>query len=390
MARERVYLDYNATAPVLPAAREAVVEALAVTGNPSSIHAEGRAARTLVERAREHVAALVGAPADRVYFTSGGTEAAVLALQPALAGERNRLLIAAGEHPCVLQGHGYSASDTRAVGLQANGTIDLKALQAELSAAGDTPVTLALQAANNETGAIQPLAEAAGLVHSHGGAVVCDAVQAAGRMDCSAMRDHADFIVLSGHKMGGIKGAGALICVSGLPDPNVAMIRGGGQERGMRAGTENVSAIAAFGAAAAWAAQNVDVEWGRLASLRDRFERELIARFTGAVVFAASAPRLANTSSFAIPGVSAETMLIALDLAGLAVSSGSACSSGKVKSSHVLDAMGVDPKLAGGAIRVSLGYESRDSDIDALLAGIETTLSRMKRKDLPAALSSAA
>jgi len=196
--------------------------------------------------------------------------------------------------------------------------------------------------------------------------------------------------VLSGHKMGGIKGAGALVCVKGPPNPQAAVIRGGGQERGMRAGTENVSAIAAFGAAADWALVHASAEAGRLAALRDRFEQELASRHPEAVIFAADAPRLPNTSAFAIDGVAAETLLIALDLSGLAVSSGSACSSGKVKSSHVLEAMGIDPRLAMGAIRISLGHQSRESDIHALLDGLDNALARMKKRNTPSTMPSAA
>lgn len=390
MAGARTYLDYNATAPVLPDARQAAVDALALVGNPSSIHAEGREARSVVEKARASVAALMGVPADRVVFTSGGTEGAILALRPAMTGAGHRLLTAAGEHPCVLQGHGFDPADTATVALRGDGTLDLDDLQAHLSGSGVRAVTLALQAANNETGAIQPLAEASALVRAHGGAIVCDAVQAAGRMDCIALRDHADFVVLSGHKMGGVKGAGALICVKEPPNPKAAVIRGGGQERGLRAGTENVSAIAALGAAADWAMENTGAEAGRLATLRDCFERELVSRHAEAVIFAAGAPRLPNTSAFAIEGVSAETLLIALDLVGLAVSSGSACSSGKVKSSHVLEAMGIDPRLAMGAIRVSLGHGSRESDIHVLLAGLDTALTRMKKRNAPSTMPSAA
>ena len=384
MTGDRAYLDYNATAPVLACAREAAVRALDLTGNPSSVHAEGRAARQIVEDARAHIATLVAAAAVDVIFTSGGTEAAALALQPAMTGRDNMLLVAAGEHPCVLDGHGFAADRVRKLPLSGDGRLDLAALDEALATCA-RPVTLALQAANNETGVLQPVAEALRRVRAHGGTVVCDAVQVPGRMALDVGMCGADFLILSGHKMGGAKGAGALVCRSGLPDPAAAMLRGGGQERGLRAGTENVSAIAAFGVAAQWAQQYAPQEAQRLARLRDRFEAELKARHANAVVFGASAPRLPNTSAFAIAGVSAETLLIALDLAGVAVSSGSACSSGKVKPSHVLEAMAVAPQLAKGAVRVSLGHASHATDIDKLLTALATGVARIKGRGIASA-----
>jgi cysteine desulfurase len=385
MAIERVYLDYNATAPVLPAAREAAVHALGIMGNPSSVHAEGRAARQIVDHARTQVAALLKVSVDRVTFTSGGTEAAVLALQPEATGAGNLLLVAAGEHPCVLEGHGFSQDRARVVPLDADGRICLEALGAALDAAGERGVTLALQAANNETGVVQPVAEASAMVRKGGGKqvggkIVCDAVQVAGRLDCLTACAGADLVVLSGHKMGGIKGVGALVSLSGLLEPAAAVLRGGGQEKGLRAGTENVPAIAAFGAAAQWALENQNIEARRLEKLRNAFEMQLASRFPDAVIFGQNSPRLANTSAFAIPGVSAETLLIALDLAGLSVSSGSACSSGKVKSSHVLEAMGVEPQIARGAIRVSLGHRSQGSDMEKLLAGLDKSVARINSR----------
>lgn len=385
MTGDRVYLDYNATAPLLPAARNAVLRALDEPGNASSVHAEGRAARVIVEEARSAVAALCAVASDRVVFTSGGTEAAAMALRPAMTGCDNLLLAGAGEHPCVLQGHGFAAGDVRTLPLTPDGVVCLDGLRAALMDAGGRPVTLALQAANNETGVLQPLKAAAELVHAHGGAVVCDAVQVAGRMDCAAAIDGADVAILSAHKMGGTKGAGALVFLSALPDPGAALLRGGGQERGLRAGTENIAAIAAFGAAAVWARENAASEEKRLAALRARLEAELKRRQSGIRIFGEAAARLANTSAFAIPGAGAETLLIALDLAGLAVSSGSACSSGKVKPSHVLEAMGIAPQVAKGAIRVSLGHASSEGDMEALLAALDATVSRMKARRMASA-----
>ncbi len=388
MTGERVYLDYNATAPVLPVARDAALRAIDEIGNPSSVHAEGRAIRHIVEQAREDVAALAGVSASQIVFTSGGTEAAILALQPAATGAENLLLAGAGEHPCVLQGHGFASNLTKMVGLLADGRLDLAALVSAIGDARGRPVTLALQAANNETGVVQPLAEAAVLVRSGGGKIVCDGVQASGRLDIPELAASADLIALSSHKLGGIKGAGALVASTGLPDPSAAILTGGGQERGIRAGTENVPAIAAFGAAARWAIDNRMAEVARLARIRDGFEEGLTERWPDTVIFGRLAPRLPNTSAFSIPGVAAETLLIALDLAGIAVSSGSACSSGSVKSSHVLDAMGVEYNLARGAIRTSIGHQSSEDDIARLLLALEQGLARMKSKEagvLPAA-----
>jgi cysteine desulfurase len=380
----RVYLDYNATAPLRPEAREATLAALDVLGNPSSIHAEGRRARAIVEEARRAVAGLAGAEPRGVVFVSGGTEAANLALTPeVLASGRKtpltRLILSAGEHPCVLRGHRFAPPATAIAPLLADGRLDLDALSG-LLARSDGPPMLALQGANNETGVLQPVAEAAGLVHAAGGIVVCDAVQLPGRVNLAAATSGADFILLSAHKFGGPKGAGALIAMR----PDVAieapLLRGGGQERGARAGTENVAAIAGFGAAARLAAVEAGREATRLAALRDRLERRLGETAPGAVVFGAAALRLPNTLAFAAPGVAAATLLIALDLAGVAVSSGSACSSGKVTPSHVLAAMGVEPGLAAGAIRVSVGWASREEDVDRFVVALAGALAGLLRR----------
>ena len=368
MARERVYLDWNATSPLLPAARDALVEALEAFGNPSSVHAEGRRARALVEEARASVAALAGVPATGVTFTSGGTEAANLALSPSFVrpGERplDLLFVSAVEHACVLEGHRFPMDRVRVVPVTGEGVVDLAALAAMLEGAGDARVMLALQAANNETGAIQPVRAAADMLHARGGVVVCDAVQAAGRMSCLAGPLGADAIVLSAHKIGGPKGVGALAIAS--PDANIEerLLRGGGQERGLRAGTENVPGIVAFGVAAEHAARTGGSEAARLASLRDDLEARLLRDAPGLMVFSGGVERLANTSAVCAPGAAAATMLIGLDLEGFAVSSGSACSSGKVKASHVLAAMGIAPDIASGAVRVSLGRTTSAADVE--------------------------
>lgn len=369
MRRERVYLDWNATAPLLPAARDAFVAALDFSGNPSSIHQEGRRARALVEQARADVAALVGAAPARVTFTSGGTEAANLVLGqgfiPADKRPPDLLVVSAGEHACVLEGHRFPADQVRIAPMNQHGQLDLVALAALLENVGEARVMLALQAANNETGVVQPVREAAAHVHARGGIVVCDIVQAAGRIACGFEALDADALILSAHKIGGAKGVGALVLRD--PQANIEMmqIRGGGQERGLRAGTENVAGIAAFGSAARHMADQDDFEQARLAKLRDEMELRLTSALPGLIIFGGGVTRLSNTSAFGLSGITASTLLIALDLEGFAVSSGSACSSGKVKASHVLASMGIAPELAQSAIRVSLGRDTRVDEIEA-------------------------
>jgi cysteine desulfurase len=369
----RAYLDWNATAPLRPEARAAMLAACERVGNPSSIHGEGRAARQAVEVARRSVAALVGAEPRNVIFTSGGTEANALALTPALDiegdhGPRDRLLISAIEHPSVRTGGRFPAAAVEDVPARNDGRVDLAALEQRLAALapqGARPL-VSLMLANNETGVIQPVAAAAGLVHRVGGLLHVDAVQGAGKIPCNVNDLGADLMTLSAHKLGGPKGVGALVRRDERlhPDP---LIKGGGQERGARAGTENVAGIAGFGAAADAADRQAIDEAARASRLRDRLEAGVMAMSPAAVIFGRAAERLPNTTLFSVPGVRAETALIALDLDGVAVSSGSACSSGKVAASHVLEAMGVDPGLAGGAIRVSLGFSTSDEEVDCFL-----------------------
>ena len=370
----RVYLDWNASAPMRPQARDAMQAALELTGNPSSVHGEGRAARTVIEQAREAVAALVGADSRNVIFTSGGTEANALALSPSIqVGDDKRhfgrLLVSAIEHPSVLAGGQFPASSVEHLGVTADGVIDLVALEQRLAALtrGNERLMVSVMAANNETGVIQPAAHVAEIVHRHGGLLHVDAVQAAGRMPLDIGATGADLLTLSAHKMGGAKGAGALIRRDEsihFADP---LIRGGGQERGTRAGTENVAAIAAFGAAAAAVRADMVAEVRHMAALRNRLEAGLRAVTPQAVVFGDGADRLPNTTLVAMPDAKAETLVIGFDLDGVAVSSGSACSSGKVAPSHVLAAMGVAPDLARGAIRVSLGPSTSEADVDRFL-----------------------
>jgi cysteine desulfurase len=257
-----------------------------------------------------------------------------------------------------------------------DGRVDLDWLEAACRRPGRALV--ALQGANNETGVIQPVAEAAALVHAADGFLFCDAVQLAGRAPCDVAALGADALMLSAHKMGGLKGAGALVAARAGVSLGAPLMRGGGQERGGRAGTESVAAIAAFGAAARACLAELDQEPARLIGLRDRLTTAVRSAAADAVIFAETAPRLTNTVCFAVPGVEAATLMIALDLAGIAVSSGSACSSGKVAPSHVLAAMGVRPKLARGAIRLSLGWASTDADVDRFAMAFASVMARMR------------
>jgi cysteine desulfurase len=358
----QAYLDWNATAPLRPQAQAAVAAALAVTGNPSSVHGAGRAARRLVEASREQVAALAGAAPRDVVFTSGGTEANMLALSPSLG---DALLVSAIEHPSVLCGGRFATVEH--VPVTAVGVVDLAALERMLAAHSRPLVSLML--ANNETGAIQPVAQAAALVHAAGGLLHVDAVQGPGRLACDFAALGADLMTLSSHKLGGPQGAGALVKRDGLPlEPH---IKGGGQERGVRAGTENVAGIAGFGAAAEAVRQGGAAEAARMAGLRDKFEASLKVLTPKLQIFCEAVQRLPNTTLFSVPGMKAETAVIAFDLEGVAVSSGAACSSGKVAPSHVLTAMGVPEGLSRGAIRVSLGYATSDEDVGTILKAWE-------------------
>ena len=355
---EQAYLDWNATARLRPEARAAVLASLDAGGNPSSVHGSGRMARRMVEQAREEVAALVGVTPGEVVFTSGGTEANALALTPALG---DVLLVSAIEHPSVRSGGRVPAVQDIAV--TSDGVVDLESLQQCLKGASRPLVSIML--ANNETGVVQPVAEAAEIVHAAGGLLHVDAVQGPGRIACDLRALGADLMTLSAHKLGGPQGVGALIRREALDlDPQ---IKGGGQERGARAGTENVPGIAGFGAAATAVRHNWRDEAVRMVALRDRLEAGLKAIAPQAVIFGEAASRLPNTTLFAVPGVKAETAVIALDLEGVAVSSGAACSSGKVTPSHVLAAMGIDAGLTRGAIRVSLGYSTTEAEIEAFL-----------------------
>jgi cysteine desulfurase len=290
------------------------------------------------------------------------------------------LLASGGEHPCVLGGHRFPAEQVLVLPVEASGQVGLAALDEALAQSKGKRPLLALQAANNETGIVQPVAEAAAKVRAVGGATVCDAVQALGRIPCAVESIGADVLILSAHKLGGPKGAGALVFADENDHIGHVLVRGGGQERGQRAGTENVAAIAGFGAAAPIAASATDAEAEHMKGLRDRLEEAVLQIAPEAVIFGAGVERLPNTSCFAVPGTSAETLLMALDLDGVAVSSGSACSSGKVGKSHVLAAMGVDPALASGAIRVSFGWSSRETDVEHFARAFGVAIERIQRR----------
>jgi cysteine desulfurase len=375
---QRSYLDYNATAPLRDEVCEAVVAALTILGNPSSVHAEGRAARHAVEAARAKVASLVGVEPEQVIFTSGATEANALALAPR-AGEDWHCHVSAVEHPSVLSGGRFARESVSRFPVTADGVANLEILAEQLFGshrAGLRPF-VSLMAANNETGAIQPVAEAARIVHDAGGVLHTDAVQAAGRVRLDMNALGADMLSLSAHKIGGPKGVGALVLGHGASlEP---LIKGGSQERRRRAGTENVAGIAGFGVAAELALADL-ARADEIARLRDELEQGALAIAPDAIVLSARAQRLPNTTCLAVPGVKAETLVIGLDLAGVAVSAGSACSSGKVEASHVLSAIGVSDELARGAIRASLGFASDRHDINGFLRAFGELIGRLRPK----------
>ncbi len=364
---DRVYLDWNATTPLRDEARRAIADALDLSGNASSVHAEGREARKWIERARAAVALAAGAVPRSVVFTSGGTEANALALARGLrrgsGPAAERLLVSAIEHASVISGGRFLQEQIEMIRVTPAGVVDLDHLRQLLL--DRPPALVSIMLANNETGAIQPVAAAAEIVHDAGGLLHVDAIQAFGKIKLALSELGADLLTLSAHKIGGPKGVGALILSDGLSGLE-PLLRGGGQELSRRAGTENVAGIAGFGAAATTAMAGLKAESRRLEDLRERLEQGL--RQTGnTVIFSDSVQRLPNTTLFTVPGLKAETAVIGFDLAGIAVSSGSACSSGKVQPSHVLEAMGFDGEIAKGAVRLSMGWSTQDADIDRCL-----------------------
>ncbi len=365
----RTYLDYNATAPLRREAREAMLAALDVTGNASSVHAEGRKVRAIVETAREQVAALVNARPAEVVFTSGATEANNWALLG-----YDTVIVSAIEHDSVLAPARSGVMKLIDLAVDGSGRIDPAPLAGCLARLSKPAAALAVaQMANNETGVMQDLAKLTGLAAQSGVRVHTDAVQAAGRVSVDFRRLGAATMSLSAHKMGGPKGIGALVIRDGVAHP--AMIKGGGQERRRRSGTENVAAIAGFGATADVARRTMD-DWARVARLRDDLEARLAATTPNSFVVGAGADRLPNTTCIAVPGHPAETLVIKLDLAGMAVSAGAACSSGKVGASATLTAMALDAEIARSAIRVSLGPQTTANDTAAFLAAWTKIMNR--------------
>jgi len=382
----RTYLDYNATAPLRPEARAVMNDALAATGNASSVHAEGRAARARIEAAREAVAALVGGAAGLVTFTSGATEANNTVLTPDWTRDgkpwtTDVLLVGASEHPSVLAGGRFPAERVRIIPVDEEGIVDLRALRRLLAEAGGRAL-VSVMLANNETGAIQPVTEVAAIAHQAGAIVHTDAVQAAGRIDIDIGELGVDVLTLSAHKIGGPQGVGAIVRTT--QELRFApLLAGGGHELRLRGGTENAAGIAGFGSAATTAREEL-AKAAVWAGWRDEIAA-IVAADDRARVFSAGVDRLPQTLCFAVAGVPAETLVIALDLAGVAVSSGAACSSGKVAPSHVLAAMGVPAELTRSAIRISLGWHSARRDIDLFANAWRTVLSRVSPGEFRAA-----
>ncbi|MDA1324105.1 MAG: cysteine desulfurase family protein [Proteobacteria bacterium] len=368
----QIYLDFNATAPTRPEVIDAMADAMRAGGNASSVHATGRAARSLVEEARRRVAALVNARPDNVIFTGSGTEADNQVLR---CVGRDKLIISAVEHEAVMLARG----DAIVTPVKPNGVIDLDAFETQL-AGGDAVVSV--MTANNETGILQPIAEIARLAHKHGALVHSDAIQAAGKIPVDIAAMDADFLSLSAHKIGGPQGIGAVVC----RDRSLLsrFVHGGSQENGLRAGTENVAGIAGFGVAAASALAGLD-QFAALGVLRDTLERRMADIVPGLTVFGGDQDRLPNTSKVATPGLSSETQVMGLDLAGIAISAGSACAAGRVEAPYVLTAMGVPEELAICAVRVSLGWTTTADDMDKFLEAWRALYERAQRRSATAA-----
>ena len=381
MDKPRAYMDWNATAPLLPEAREAFLRVALMDGNPSSVHREGRAVRAEIDAARRKVAAAVGAEPASVIFTSGATEAANLVLTPEFRMGRaplriGGLFVSAVEHKAVFEGGRFSKADVTVLPVGANGVVDLSQLEATLAvhdSASGLPM-VALMLANNETGVVQPVAEAAKLVHAAGGILVVDAVQAFGRLPLDIAALDADFLIVSSHKIGGPKGAGALVARGEAMMPS-ALIHGGGQEKGHRSGTENAASLAGFGAAAEVVSRSIGEASRQVLETRDAIEARMRDAAPDLVIHGSDVERLPNTTFFSLPGLKSETGQIAFDLEGVALSAGSACSSGKVGESHVLKAMGLDPRM--GALRISIGTSTTKQDIERTIAAFAKIAGRL-------------
>lgn len=386
----RVYLDHNAGSQMRDAVRNALVDALGWSANASSVYQEGRKAKGTIERARDRVAALVGADPKAVTFTSGGSEGAATVLQTEMSvggkpRKLDRLLISATEHDCVLKGGFFAPEQITKLPVDAAGLVDLEALRSALHAseeAGET-VLVAIMFANNETGVLQPVEAIGALAAEHNALFFCDAVQAPGRVAIDINNIGAHFLTLSAHKLGGPQGVGAIVRRSDAYAFK-PLIRGGGQEAFGRAGTENMAAIHGFGVAADEALSELQ-SMPAMAAMRDAMEAEL----QGVTIMGADAPRLANTSCILVPGLSAETLLIALDLKGFALSSGSACSSGKVSASHVLQAMGQSEEAARSALRISFGWNTKKEDVNRFVSAFNETVCALSRNSDTSSASAA-
>jgi len=364
----RIYLDYNATCPIRPEVIASAGDAMRVCGNPSSIHGFGREARKIVEDARAEVAALVGVRSAQVIFNGGSTEGN----NTILSGYQDKnVLIAAVEHPSVIE----AAPRADRIPVTKNGLVDLEKFETMLKSAQTDLVCV--QLVNSETGVIQPVAQIAALAHEHGARVHCDAVQAAGRIALNFKALDVDYLTLSAHKFGGPQGVGALVFREGLQMPK--LLRGGGQEKRQRAGTENVAGIAGFGTAAKLALQELEHYQARTKAFQDTLERGLKTLANDLVIVGEASPRVANTTCALLPDAPAETQLMAMDLEGVAVSSGSACSSGTFKPSHVLEAMGYGDAGAKSALRFSTGWATTADDIDEAIAAYERIVKRLRK-----------
>lgn len=377
MKKPRIYLDYNASAPLRPCANTAMQQVLGHSEgalNASAVHFFGREGRRIIEEARQAVAALVGAPPAQVIFNSGATEGNNTVIQHfSRTYPQQRILISAIEHPSVLQ----AAPNLERIPVRLDGTIDPQALERMMTSGGEVAL-VSVMAVNNETGAIQDVSQLSAIARKHGAFVHSDAVQAAGRIPLNLSEMGIDFLTLSAHKIGGPQGVGALIL--GLCGETPKLLFGGGQEKSARAGTENVCGIAGFGAAAKESLERMN-HYQALATWRDNLEKEILKITPDAIIHAKTIKRVANTSFFSLPGLTSETLLMALDLEGVAVSNGSACSSGRVEPSHVLKAMGMDDKTAASALRVSLGWATKESETAQFIEALKAVLARIKKKD---------
>lgn len=374
--RDPVYLDYNASAPLKPEARDAAISAMDLHGNPSSVHGAGRKVRRVIETARGALAARLGAAPEAVVFTSGATEANNLVLRGFTEeGEACRVLVNATEHDSVLD----ARADIEIIPVRPDGVIDIPRLQRMLADRDWRPTLISVMAVNNETGVINPVAEVAELAHASGAKLHVDAVQGVGlaETDIDVTRVGIDFLTVSGHKLGALRGVGAVLLGRGLHLH--ALNRGGGQEKGMRSGTENVAGIASFGAVMA-ALPDYAERYAALGGWRDKVCEALCARHPEVIVAGADAPRAPHVVTLILPGVPSETQVMALDLDGIAVSAGAACSSGKVRASHVLSAMGYDAAHAGSGVRVSFGWNSCEADADRFIAAYDRMASRLKAR----------